>query len=147
MLPLKLGQILCNPHAEEEPSLEASSEEEQDSESEEEEVAPRKRRADAASTAKPRAQARSSARQKAPANVQSTETAGGNQNTGAKKPLISVKIDSVKRVIKRRTPEQAALQSPGPALGMEAGAEVAEEISEASQRRKAENIKAMLGQK
>lgn len=140
MLPLKLGQILCNPHAEEEPSLEASSEEEQDSESEEEEVAPRKRRADAASTAKPRAQARSSAKQKAPANVQSRET-------GAKKPLISVKIDSVKRVIKRRTPEQAALQSPGPALGMEAGAEVAEEISEASQRRKAENIKAMLGQK
>ena len=75
------------------------------------------------------------------------QTASMRPSNASKKPAISVKVTTVKQTPTMRAPQQVAAVSPGPALGMEAGAEGSEEISDASQRRKEENIKAMLGQK
>ena len=143
-LHFKIGRIYSL-YTEEEPSLEASSEDEA-SESEEEEVIPKTKKTKASSAGKRTDQARSSVRRGGPTSAMPAQADCKKKNELAKKPVISTKVTSTRKVPQRKVLEEAATPIP-PALGMEAGADGADEISEASQRRKEENIKAMLGQK
>lgn len=144
-LHFKIGRI-CSLYTEEEPSLEASSEDEASESDDEEEVAPKTKKTKAGSAGKRTDQARSSARSRGPTSAMPIQAASTKKYELARKPVVSLKVTSTRKVPQRKVLEEAATPIP-PALGLEAGADGAEEISEASQRRKEENIKAMLGQK
>lgn len=121
--------------------------EENASESDMEEVVPMNKKAQP-SGALSKLQQRSSARSKGPVHTTPAVPSRAKPDCAAQRPAISVKVTTTaQKASKAEAAEEGGDRKPKAGHGIETVEGGDEEISEASQRRKAENIKAMLGKR